>query len=281
MASRPPERGERADRERHQLLDARPARGRQRAEAARARELGEAPRDGGRVRDARFGELAGEALRVGGRLRIVEPRGEARRARMLGRRLEERVERFLHRRAVVGELRGERVPVRAVHGLGDDRALLGRARQRLRLLVVVVLQPVLEAAQEGVGVAEGLHARWLHQPPLADGRERGARRCRAQARVAPAAHQLEELHRELDLADAAAADLDVVGLAAPDRRLEDARVQLAQLLEQAVVEVAAVHEGVDALAQPRLGPGDHARLEPRVSLPRARMGDEIVLELGE
>ena len=171
-----------------------------------------------------------------------------------GLRLEERVERFLHRGAMPVDVAFERVPrSRVVHRLGDQRLVLGRARQGLRLLVVVVLQAMLEAAQEIVGRGER-RARGLDEAALGERLQRAARRGRAQRRIAPAAHHLEELHRELDLADAARAHLDVVGLAAANGGLEDARVQLAQLLEHAVVEIAPVHEGLDALGHALGGP---------------------------
>ena len=57
-----------------------------------------------------------------------------------------------------------------------------------------------------------------------------------------------QLHDELDLADAAARQLHVVGALGPAggaalRLVADLAVQLAQALEDAVVEVAPVDEG--------------------------------------
>ncbi len=200
---------------------------------------------------------------------------------MRGRRLEERVERFRHRRAMRLERTRERVVIGEIHRLGDGSLVLRGARQGLRLLVVVVLQAMLEAAQELVGARERRGAPRVDEAARGHRGERGARGRRAQRRVAPAAHQLEELHAELDLADAARADLDVVAPAAPARRLEDPPVQLAQRLEQSEVEVAPIDEGRHTLLEARVGPRDDARFEPGVTLPGACVSDEVLLERGE
>jgi hypothetical protein len=85
------------------------------------------------------------------------------------------------------------------HGLGDERAVLVVARQRLGLLVVVVLQPVLEPAKKLVrGAKPGCSSR-LDETRALDRVQRAARGSRA-AGVAPAAPSVE-LRDELDLAD--------------------------------------------------------------------------------
>ena len=101
--------------------------------------------------------------------------------------------------------------------------------------------------------------------------------------VLAAANELERLHDEFDLADAAGTELHVVGQVAPRDFLLDERLHLTQALEHAEVEIAAVDERPHALAvdQPvRLGTGDRARLDPRVALPVAAMGLQIVVEEG-
>jgi hypothetical protein len=167
------------------------------------------------------------------------------------------------------------------HGLGDERAVLVVARQRLGLLVVVVLQPVLEPAKKLVRGAQLGGSSRLDEARALDRVQRAARGSRAQRGVAPAAHHLVELRHELDLADAAAAHLDVVGLAAPRGRLEDARVQVAHRIEHPVVEVAAVYEWMHELGDALGLAGDHARLEPRVALPGTRVRDEVILQRPE
>ena len=74
------------------------------------------------------------------------------------------------------------------------------------------LQAVLDRAQEQVGGFE--IARRLGADPAALGerREHRQRLAAAQRRIAAAGDQLLRLHEELDLADAAAAELDVVAL---------------------------------------------------------------------
>jgi hypothetical protein len=101
------------------------------------------------------------------------------------------------------------------------------------LLVVQVLDAVLHLAQEDVGVGQGLGRLGLHQAAggqLLQALERGAG---ADLRVLAAAHHLQQLDDELDLADAAARELDVVGPLGPAGGaalglLADLAVQLAQ-----------------------------------------------------
>ena len=80
----------------------------------------------------------------------------------------------------------------------------------MRLLVGDHLQAVLDAAQKAVGLVEFV-AR-LGFDPAALGEPRAARRAcgDAQIRLPAAGDQLLRLHEELDLADAAAPELDVV-----------------------------------------------------------------------
>ena len=81
----------------------------------------------------------------------------------------------------------------------------GRLRQRVDLPVGDHLQPVLDAAQEAIGVGQ-----FARRPGAATWPARGQRRAArpsvvgiAQRRVAPAPDQLQRLRQELDLADAA------------------------------------------------------------------------------
>ena len=86
----------------------------------------------------------------------------------------------------------------------------------VRLRVVEVLQAVLDVAQEDVGGGE------LAAPParaagssLASSASTCSVGRTVQRRIAPAADQLQRLGDELDLADAARAELDVLGELAP------------------------------------------------------------------
>ena len=102
-------------------------------------------------------------------------------------------------------------------------------RQRVRLRVGEHLQAVLQAAQE------------QRRRPRSSCTACGGSSCRRRAaaapassegvcsrRIAAAADQLERLHDELDLADAAGAELDVVGELAPRDFALDQRLHLAQ-----------------------------------------------------
>ena len=90
---------------------------------------------------------------------------------------------------------------------GERRAL---DRQALGLLVGDHLQPVLEPAQEEVGVRQ-LVDRFGADPAVGVQFARACRACARRASAAAAAEdQLLRLHEELDLADAAAPELDVV-----------------------------------------------------------------------
>ena len=122
------------------------------------------------------------------------------------------------------------------------------------LRVVQVLDAVLHLAQKDIGFAQGLGGLGLHQTAggkLFQCAERGAG---ADFGKVPAARHLQQLHDELDLANAAARELDVVGALGPAGGaalglFADLAVQLAQALEHAVIKVAAVNKGRDQRAQ--------------------------------
>src|SRR4051812_24738431 len=109
------------------------------------------------------------------------------------------------------EARAKPRVIREPHALRDELAIFRRARQRVRLRVIQILQPVLEVAQEHVGCGELVHGFRGEQTALGEERQYRKRRVAAQRRIATAADQLEELNDELDLANAARTELDVVG----------------------------------------------------------------------
>ena len=106
----------------------------------------------------------------------------------------------------------------------------------------------------------------------------------AQRRLAAAADQLQGLHQEFDLADAARAALDVVGEFLARDFGGDRRLHLAQAVERAVVEVAAIDERPQRLEE-ALARGDVARHRPRllpgVALPVAAFALEVLLHRRE
>ena len=86
--------------------------------------------------------------------------------------------------------------------------------------------------------------------------------------------QLEELHRELDVADAADALLDIdVGLARPRDLLFQAPLVALDALHERLVHAMPVDELLRHCVEPRPQggvPGDEARLQQRLPLPRLR-----------
>ena len=104
----------------------------------------------------------------------------------------------------------ERVGIRIAHE-GRETRELGRAfRERVGLPIGDHLQPVLDRAQEDVGFGELVGGPLGEVPGLGQQPQRAERRRIAQRRLAAAPDQFEGLRQELDLADAAFAELEVV-----------------------------------------------------------------------
>ena len=112
----------------------------------------------------------------------------------------------------------------------------------MRLRVAQHLQAVFELAQEAVGVDQRGAVAAGRCPRLAQRMQRGQQAALAQRRFASAADQLQRLREEFDFADAAGPALDVVGEFLARDFGGDRRLHLAQAVERAVVEIAAVHE---------------------------------------
>ena len=115
------------------------------------------------------------------------------------------------RRRDGGERRVRRLATSAKPAAPASAARSSRIRrQALRLPIVAILEPVLDVAQEHIG---GRAARATapagRRPRAAIAVERGQRAARAQRGLAPAAHDLQRLHDELDFANAAGPELDV------------------------------------------------------------------------
>ena len=146
---------------------------------------------------------ATSSSRVGAR---VEQRHHRRRRRRLGR-----AERGEDRATPDGACR--RAPPRTRR----DRQIRGVApratassRQRVGLPPFGELQPMLDAAQEHVGVGERAMLALGDDAGGTQSIERAQRAALAQATDAPAVHELQRLREELDLANAAGPELDVV-----------------------------------------------------------------------
>ena len=159
------------------------------------------------------------------------------------------------------------------HPPGELVQLRGAFRQPVRLPVEEQLQPVLDLAQEAVRVVEGA-VLLVRQAPgrgqRLQRRQRGALPHRGQV---AAVEQLQELHGELDVADAAAAGLDVA-LALPGvaRLALHPPLHRLDLVDLRGGQVAAVDErlqGVDQLLAQGAVAGDGAELDQRLPLPGA------------
>ena len=149
-------------------------------------------------------------------------------------------------RQMQGQLPGEGFEPRVAAKLGEAREFGALERQALRLLVGDHLQPVLDAAQKDIGLAQVLDRLGGHPVvgvELAQHVE-GARA--AHLRPPPAENELLRLDEELDLANAAAAELDVVArnddAVVPAHRV-DLPLHRVNVGDRGVVEILAPDEG--------------------------------------
>ena len=158
----------------------------------------------------------------------------------------------------------------------------------MRLRIVDILQPVFQPAQEVVGVDQFFFTVDRKQSTLGEQRQDLESRPDSQCGVASAANELEDLRHELDFADAARAELDVLG-AVPARHLApNLCMQVAHGVDRAEVEVFAVDEGAHDVLQRRIpfrlqivALVHHACPDPGVSFPLPALCDEIVLQRGK
>ena len=185
---------------------------------------------------------------------------------------------------MTGQVLHETVEPRVAAELGEagQRRLL--ERQPLGLLVLNHLQPVLDPAQEHVRPAEIVDR--LGADPFvgvkALERVEGARP--AHLRTAAAEDELLGLDEELDLADAAAAELDVVS-GNDDPLVAAHGVDLAlhrmDVGDRSIVEILAPDErrevGKEALAELEVA-RRRARLDERGALPV--LADRLVIGIG-
>ena len=206
---------------------------------------------------------------------------------------EQGVEFLRDQLAMCVELMQEGAAVGKAHGARDPAEVMVASHQHVGLLVVQVLDAVLDPPQEFVGARQGIGRGLRHQPGGGHPLQCLQCRPRAQLGVMAAANHLQQLHGELDLADAATRELDVVGALGPagaslGRMLADLLVQHPQRIENTVVEITAEHERQHRGAQP-LGRTavdararrHHAALEPGEPLPFAALHLEVFLQSAE
>ena len=178
-------------------------------------------------------------------------------------------------------LRGECVGVGEVERTGERGARVPVGRQVVGLQVPDDLQAMLHTAQEPVGVGEGRGIGVGNVPLDRQGREGGERVRRSQSRVAAPVHDLQQLDRELDVADAAPPPLDLDELLAPlaDVLLE-AHLRAAHVLDRGRCELGRIHERRDAVDEPPpelVIARDRPRLDHRLPFP----GGGLPLVVGE
>ncbi len=147
----------------------------------------------------------------------------------------------------------QRVPAVEAHDEGDPRALQLAIGEHLRLAVGDGLQGMLQVAQEAVALLQLVDHRGRQVALPGQGVEHLEQRSLLQAEVAPAVDQLEGLGDELHLADAAGAELDVLGHALAPHLLLDQLLHAAQRLDGREVQVAAIDERPQHLLQLRAG----------------------------
>ena len=158
------------------------------------------------------------------------------------------------------------------------------------LLVVEILDPVLDSTQEVIGLGQLDGGLGLHQPVCCQALQAGQRGSGADLGELSAAHHQQQLDDELDLADTPTRELHVIGALGSTcgtalGLFTNLAVQLAQALEDAIVQVAPVDKGRDQRAQ-RQRPArchggvrrDHPALEPGEPLPFAALDLEILLQ---
>ncbi len=187
-------------------------------------------------------------------------------------------------RAPVVQVLVECGPVGEAHDEGHADAVVFVAGQHLRLPVGQGLEGMLGVAQELVALAQLRdHRRRQVALPL-EGRQHLQQRPLLQAQVAPAVDQLEGLGDELHLADAAFAQLDVLGHPLAPDLLLDQLLHGAQRLDGGKVQVAPIDERpqhAQQLLASLLVAADHPRLDHRVALPVAALVLVVLLQRGE
>jgi hypothetical protein len=134
----------------------------------------------------------------------------------------------------------ERLPVGIVEAQRDTLATECIFGDIVGLRIAQHLHVVFNLAQQDVGIAQQVGAGRADMPTrLAFGQCR-QQAAHAQARFAAAADQLGQLHDELDLADAARAELEVIGQILARHLGIDQRLHLAQAGKRGVVKIFAI-----------------------------------------
>ena len=128
----------------------------------------------------------------------------------------------------------------------ERRARRGAGREVVRLQVAHHLEPVLQPPEKAIRVGQHVRVGRRDVPLRGQGRERREGVRRAERRVTPSVHDLEQLDRELDVADASAPALDLGQLLAtlPDVFLEP-NLRPANLVDRRRLQTIGIHEWLD------------------------------------
>jgi hypothetical protein len=177
---------------------------------------------------------------------------------------------------------------------GDPGEVFVLRGQQVRLLVIEVLDAVLDAAQEDVGLGQPVGGGRGQQAACGQAGQGAQRGAGADLGELATADHLQQLHGEFDFADATARELDVVGAVraaggALVGFVADLAVQLAQAFKHAVIQVAAVNKGHHQIPQGQgagvvlaarlAAAGRHdAALEPGKALPFAALHQEVLFQ---
>ena len=116
-------------------------------------------------------------------------------------------------------------------------------RQFLGLLVIQILQPVFQIAQENIGCTQLLHDIRSELTLLAQQLQHLKGWSNTQTGITPSTYQLEHLGNEFDFADTAGPKLDIVHAVATLYFLADLCMQFAHRFKCAEVEIFAKHKG--------------------------------------
>ncbi len=194
--------------------------------------------------------------------------------RLVRRRLEHLFEVRFDVAAVAVKGRGKMLPVRKIHRQRQLRAFTVGLGQTVNLLIVQCLQMVFGTAQETVRRFQLRGGMRRQQLQLHQRRQHVQHPALAQTRFTPAAHQLERLDNELDLADTPRPELDVVLLVTALDLAANLALEVTQRVKRLEVQVAAEYERAQQFHQfppAVLVTGHRARLDHGVALPLAAL----------